>query len=176
MRIVPAKMTEGWKREDKTGPYRPTARVTIQRINLQRFPYDTAKAAGGDWTIQRHRKGTYTSVIFGEDSHPSSSCRGSSRWTGTARRPGRGDLHHHDDEHRGPAIGEVDPDPTTFDSPGAFTYNRGMRWTAVGPEIDPDAADDEPVGLRPEPLAEPPRAGPAGQDLRGLRRRLLVDG
>lgn len=146
MRIVPEKMTEGWKREDKTGDFRPVARVTIQRVNLQRFPYDTAMVAGGDWDIQRHRKGHYTSVIFGEDA-PVIELTGLQEVTwdrSTDQDVATCTITMINSEVK--AIGEIDDDSTTFDSPGAFTYNRGMMWTSQGPQIDPDAPINNPWG------------------------------
>ena len=38
MRPVSAKMEEGWKREDKTGEFRPCVRATIQRLQRQKCP------------------------------------------------------------------------------------------------------------------------------------------
>lgn len=146
MRIVPQKMTDGWKREDKTGEYRPHARATIQRINLQRFPYDTAKATGANWDHQRRRKGHYTSVAFGEDA-PLIELRGIQKvsWgrsvdqdVATCTMTLLNTVIQ--------AIGAPDAEPITFDSPGALTYNRGVIFTAQGPKDDAAAATENPWG------------------------------
>ena len=68
MRIVSAEMTERWKAQAKLADQRPMCRATIQIANLHRFDYDTAWAAGGDFDYDRHRKGVFTSMIFGDRS------------------------------------------------------------------------------------------------------------
>lgn len=65
MRTVSAAMTSRWLNQAKAGGQRPVVRATIQKVNLQRFDYDTANAPGGDFAETRHRKGVTTSVIFG---------------------------------------------------------------------------------------------------------------
>jgi hypothetical protein len=146
VRIVPAKMTEGWKREDKTGDFRPIARATIQRVNLQRFAYDTAQVSGGDWDIYRHRKGHYTSVIFGEDAPPVElTGLQQVNWErSTDQDVGTFSIEMLNTEVH--AIGDEVLVSDAFDTPGAFTYNRGMMWTSKGPQIDPNAPGNSPWG------------------------------
>lgn len=156
MRPVTAKMTDAWKREDKTGEYRPHVRATIQRVQLQRFPYDTAKAQGGDWDHQRYRKGDFTSVLFGDDSRPLElhgikSCsweRSLDQDVATCTIVMKNTVPV--------PIGQSDPDqPNDFDLPGHLTYNRGITYGtqdappipgASGWHVDPNAAANNPWG------------------------------
>lgn len=68
MRAVPAAMTAAWKAQAKTGDQRPIVRATIQKAWHNKFEYDTALAEGGDWETDRHRRGVFSSVIFGDTS------------------------------------------------------------------------------------------------------------
>ncbi|NUS01909.1 MAG: hypothetical protein HOV97_05020 [Nonomuraea sp.] len=68
MRNVPVAMTDRWKAQAKIGDQKPTVRATIQVANLHRFDYDTAWAAGGSYETDRHRRGVFTSMIFGDRS------------------------------------------------------------------------------------------------------------
>lgn len=68
MRNVPAEMTERWKAQAKIGDQKPTVRATIQIANLRKFDYDTAWAGGGDYEADRHRRGVFSSMIFGDPS------------------------------------------------------------------------------------------------------------
>ena len=68
MRNVPAAMTARWKAQAKIGDQKPTVRATIQVANLRKFEYDTAWAAGGSYETDRHRRGVFTSMIFGDAS------------------------------------------------------------------------------------------------------------
>jgi len=150
VRPVSQKMTDGWKREDKTGEFRPHVRATIQRLQLQRFPYDTAKAQGGDWDHQRYRKGSYTSVIFGDDSRPVE-LRGikTSSWQRSLDQDVATCTLVMKNTELQP-IGLVDADPETFDRTGYLTYNRGITYgqqdvppnpRASGWHVDHDAQD-----------------------------------
>lgn len=155
MRPVPPKMTTGWKREDKTGAYRPHVRATIQRVQLQRFPYDTSKADGGDYAHQRYRKGSYTSVVFGDDSRPIE-LRGIKNCTwqrSLDQDVATCTLTIKNTELL--RIGEADDNPEDFDKPGYLTYNRGIQYgqqdvppmpRASGWHYDPDAAQKNPWG------------------------------
>ena len=121
MRPITEKMQEGWEREDKTGEYRPHVRVTIQRVQLQRFPYNTKRADGGDWEHQRYRKGQHTSVIFGDDSRPIE-LRGikSFSWNRSLDQDvATATLEMINSEIQ--VIGQEDPDPERFDFGSATT-------------------------------------------------------
>lgn len=149
MRPVPPKMTNGWKREDKTGAYRPHVRATIQRVQLQRFPYDTSKAMGGSYEPQRFTKGSHTSIIFGNDSRPVE-LRGIKNYSwqrSLDQDVATCTLTLKNTELL--AIGQADDHPEDFDKPGYLTYNRGIQYgqqnvppnpRASGWHYDPDAA------------------------------------
>ena len=146
MRPITSKMQEGWEREDKTGEYKPHARVTIQRLQLQKFPYDTAKADGGDWDHQRYRKGVHTSVIFGDESNPIE-LRGikTLSWSRSLDQDvATCTLELINSEVQ--VIGDVDAEPERYDDPGALTYNRGIMYDEHGWHADPDALTDNPWG------------------------------
>ena len=129
MRIVPNSMTRSWKDQGKTGDQRPTVRATIQKAQVHQFDYDTAWATGGTFDFDRHRKGTFTSILFG-DASPVKEIRNirSYTWTRSVDQDvatcqltllntdlipiGNSDEHQVDDD--------------AFDMPGYFTYNRGQ--------------------------------------------------
>lgn len=139
MRPISAKMESGWRREDKTGEYRPRVRATIQRLQLQLFPYDTSKAQGGDWDHQRARKGSYSSVIFGDESRPIE-LHGIKNYTW--QRSLDQDVATCSmtiDNTKMTPLGQVDPDSTLFGDPGYMTYNRGIHYTSEGWKRDPDS-------------------------------------
>lgn len=169
MRPVSQKMKDGWRREDKTGDYRPTVRATITRQQLQRFPYSTRLAMGGDWDHQRYRKGNYTSIIFGDDSRPIE-LRGikNFQWSRSleqdvatatltikntelvaiGERDDDGDDDHHggregdDDSHHE----DRNDHHEDYDRPGRLTYNRGVTYDDHGWHYDQDAAEKNPWG------------------------------
>lgn len=132
MRPVSEKMTDGWKREDKTGEYRPCVRATITRTRLKRFPYDTAKADGGDWEHQRKRKGSYTSIIFGEENRPLE-LRGikSCTWERSLDQDVATCTIVLKNSELIP-MGALDEDEDDWDKPGHFTHSRGVTWEGVG--------------------------------------------
>lgn len=68
MRQVPDSITKAWKAANKVGPNKPVVRATIQRGRMRRWTYDTSQMPGGDYDAVRdaHRKGVYTSMIFGD--------------------------------------------------------------------------------------------------------------
>ncbi len=146
MRPVSDKMSDGWKREDKTGEYRPTVRATIQRIQLQRFPYSTRRAAGGDWDHQRYRKGNYTSVIFGDDSRPVE-LQGIKHCTwqrSLEQDVATCTLTIKNTELV--AIGQKDDHPEDYDRPGRLTYNRGIDYDDHGWHEESNAEQKNPWG------------------------------
>lgn len=149
MRPVPAKMTDGWRREDKTGEYRPTVRATIQRTRLKKFPYNTALADGGDYEHQRYKRGVYTSVVFGEENRPLE-LRGikSCSWERSLDQDVATCTIVMKNSELLP-IGAVDLHPEDFDKPGFFTHNRGISYDDEGWHRDPDATSKSPWGYGP---------------------------
>lgn len=146
MRRVSQKMKDGWRREDKTGEYRPIVRATIQRGYLHRFPYDTALADGGDWNERRRRHGTYTSWIFGAHTRPLE-LRGikTCSWQRSLDQDvATCTITMKNSELQ--MIGRNDSDPQSFDRPGYFTYNRAIYYDASGWHRDPDAPENNPWG------------------------------
>lgn len=150
MRPITPKMQEGWEREDKTGEYRPHARATIQRLQLQNFPYDTSKAIGGDWDHQRYRKGSWTSVIFGDESRPIE-LRGiqSLSWSRSLDQDVATATLVIKNSELTP-IGVVG-DPEYFDDPGHFTYNRGVLYDEQGWHVDDTASASNEWGFEGHP-------------------------
>lgn len=134
MRPVSEAMTAAWKSTDKTGgDRRPTVRATIQRAELQKFDYDTATAPGGDLEPERHRRGTFTSIIFGDISSAIElNTIQSVEWSRSVDQ----DVATCTIEllnTRGTPIGSADDDDYSpngdFDLPGDLTYNRGAADT-----------------------------------------------
>lgn len=135
MRLVSAEMTEAWKSPDKTGDKRPTVRATIQRVVLQRYDYDTATAPGGEPQPERHRRGTFTSILFGNSSanvelRNIQSCQ----WSRSLDQDVATCTIELLNSELSP-IGSTDPmdvSPTgEFDLPGMFTYNRGSTTVSA---------------------------------------------
>lgn len=134
MRRVSAKMTAAWKSQAKTGDQRPMVRATIQVQDQKRFEYDTAWATGGSFDVDRHRKGTFTSMVFGDRSGPREirniiSCQ----WTRSVEQDvatceltilnSEISPIGNPDEFNESSVDELE-------QPGYFTYNRGMKTIA----------------------------------------------
>ena len=129
MRVVPQAMTDAWKAALKTGDQRPVVRATVQKGNLHKFDYDTALAAGGNFSNERARTGTFTSMIFG-DASDVQEIRNITNYTWT-----RGV----DQDVATCTLTLLNTDLTPignadelgregeFDLPGYFTYNRGQQ-------------------------------------------------
>ena len=134
MRDVSPEMTRRWKSPAKVGNGRPVIRATIQKQNLKKFSYDTAWANGGDFEPDKHRVGTFTSMIFGDPSgvreiRNIQTCT----WTRSVDQDVATCTITFLNSEISP-IGnpdEVNGNTDEFDRPGYFTYNRGDQAVSV---------------------------------------------
>lgn len=129
-REVPASMTSAWLNPAKIGPRKPVVRATIQRQNLTKFEYDTAWAQGGSFERDRHIKGDFTSIIFG-DASPVLEIPNimTCSWERTIDQDAATctiTLMNSEEAPLGAPPGEE------FDRPGHYTYSRqGTGWEGV---------------------------------------------
>ncbi len=129
MRVVPEAMTTAWKSPLKTGATRPVVRATVQKLNLQKFDYDTALAAGGDFETDRHRRGVFTSAVFGDPS-PVKELRNIKHYTWTRsvdQDVATCTLTLFNSEITPIGNQEETEHASDFDMPGYYTYNRGEQ-------------------------------------------------
>lgn len=135
MRAVPAAMTTAWKASLKTGASRPVVRATVQQGNLRKFEYDTTVSGGVDFDHQRHRKGFFTSLIFGDQS-PVKEIRNIKNfsWTRSVDQDVATATMVILNTDITP-IGNADETAhaADFDLPGFFTYNRGQGTVSANP-------------------------------------------
>lgn len=134
-RNVPSAMTAAWKSQAKIGDQKPTVRATIQRHHLQSFEYDTAWAQGGTFDHDRHRRGHFRSMIFGDDTpYREIPNIKSNEWE---RSIGQDAATCTLTLMNAEALG-MGKDPDNIDDweqPGYYTYNRGtsieaqVRWS-----------------------------------------------
>ena len=134
MRVVPTVMTDRWKSQVKTGAQRPVVRATIQKVNLKKFDYDTAWSNGGsfDTTRDRHTRGVFTSIVFG-DASPVLEIRNIQSYTWT--RSVDQDVATCKIVLLNTELQPLDQASVTegandFDMPGHMTYNRGEQTIA----------------------------------------------
>lgn len=132
-RMVPAHLTEVWKSPNKTGDdRRPVCRATIQVANVHRHAYDTAMAQGGTFERDRHRKGWFNTIIFGDDSrhHEIRNIKSCDWERSIGQDAATCTLVLQNSELT--AIGNPtgNTSDTEFEKPGWFTFNRGQ--TTIG--------------------------------------------
>lgn len=135
MRAVPASMTEAWEAEDKTGERRPMVRATVQKVLLKRHLYDTAKAPGGRFEYQRHRKASFTTLLMGEERTPREIRNIKSfTWTRSVNQDvAEATMTILNSELVALGLLDEGSDLDTFERPGFFTPTRGEPGHAVSP-------------------------------------------
>ena len=135
-RIVPDSMTEAWMNQAKIGARRPVVRAIIQKQNMRRFEYDTAFAQGGTFDHDRHRKGRFASMIFGDNSayREIRNIKSCSWERSVGQDAASCTITLLNTDMNAIGVARDNPEsPDEIDKPGYFTFNRGDESVEENP-------------------------------------------